>query len=66
MNISNKRAKNNFGIFVFNFTIDDISTFVLENVSNIQWNGSNNTWSIMFDDYETQEVDGQILEINQD
>lgn len=45
---------------------DDISTFVLENVSNIQWNGSNNTWSIMFDDYETQEVDGQILEINQD
>lgn len=42
---------------------DDISTFTLENVENIQYNGSNGKWSIMFDDYEVQEVDGQLLEI---
>ena len=46
---------------------DNLSTFTLDNVENIQWDGSNGTWSVMFDDYEVQEVDGQLLEIqNQD
>ena len=42
---------------------DSLSTFTLDNVENIQWDGSNGTWSVMFDDYEVQEVDGQLLEI---
>lgn len=42
---------------------DDLSTFMLENVENIQYNGSNEKWSVMFDDYEVQEVDGQLVEI---
>ena len=43
---------------------DDISTFILENVSNIQWDGSSGKWSVMFDDYETQEINAQLIEIN--
>ena len=42
---------------------DNISTFVIENVENIQLDGSNGKWSIMFEDYETQEVDAQLIEI---
>lgn len=42
---------------------DDLSTFILENVENIQYNGSNGKWSVMFDDYEVREVDAQLLEI---
>ena len=42
---------------------DNISTFTLNNVENIQFNGSNGKWSVMFDDYEVLEVDGQLLEI---
>ena len=42
---------------------DDLSTFTLENVENIQYNGSNSKWSVMFYDYEVREVDGQLLEI---
>ena len=46
---------------------DNISTFTLDNVENIQYNGSNGKWSVMFDDYEVQEVDAQLVEIqNQD
>lgn len=42
---------------------DDLSTFTLENVENIQYNGSNGKWSVMFDDYEVREVDAQLIEI---
>ena len=42
---------------------DNLSTFTLDNVENIQYNGSNGKWSVMFDDYEVQEVDGQLVEI---
>ena len=42
---------------------DSLSTFALDNVENIQYNESNSKWSIMFDDYEVQEVDGQLIEI---
>lgn len=42
---------------------DETSIFMLENVENIQWDGSKNVWSVMFTDYETQEVDAQLLEI---
>lgn len=42
---------------------DDLSTFTFDNVENIQYNASNGKWSIMFEDYEVQEVDGQLLEI---
>lgn len=42
---------------------DEISSFMLENVENIQWDGYNGKWSIMFDDYEVQEVDAQLVEI---
>ena len=42
---------------------DNISAFTLDNVENIQYNGSNGKWSVMFDDYEVQEVDGQLIEI---
>lgn len=42
---------------------DSLSTFTLDNVENIQWDGYNGKWSVMFDDYEVQEVDGQLLEI---
>ena len=42
---------------------DDLSTFALDNVENIQWDGSNGKWSVMFDDYEVQEVDAQLVEI---
>lgn len=42
---------------------DSLSTFALENVENIQYNESNGKWSIMFNDYEVQEVDAQLLEI---
>ena len=42
---------------------DNISTFTLDNVENIQYNESNGKWSVMFDDYEVQEVDGQLVEI---
>lgn len=45
---------------------DNISTFTLDNVENIQYNGSNGKWSVMFEDYEVQEVDAQLVEINQD
>ena len=42
---------------------DSFSTFTLDNVENIQYNGNNGKWSVMFDDYEVQEVDGQLIEI---
>ena len=42
---------------------DDLSTFTFENIENIQYNGSNGKWSVMFDDYEVREVDAQLLEI---
>lgn len=42
---------------------DNLSTFTLDNVENIQYNGSNGKWSIMFDDYEVREVDAQLIEI---
>lgn len=46
---------------------DSLSTFTLDNVENIQYNGSNGKWSVMFDDYEVREVDAQLIEIqNQD
>ena len=46
---------------------DNLSTFTLDNVENIQYNGNNGKWSVMFDDYEAQEVDAELIEIqNQD
>ena len=42
---------------------DNIGGFIMDNVENIQYNGSNGKWSVMFDDYEVQEVDAQLLEI---
>lgn len=42
---------------------DSLSTFTLDNVENIQFDGSNGKWSVIFDDYEVQEVDGQLVEI---
>ena len=42
---------------------DSLSTFSLDNVENIQYNGSNGKWSVMFEDYEVQEVDAQLVEI---
>ena len=42
---------------------DSLSTFTLENVENIQYNGSNGKWSVMFTDYEVREVEGQLIEI---
>ena len=42
---------------------DNLSTFILNNVENIQFDGSNNKWSVMFEDYEEQEVDAQLVEI---
>lgn len=42
---------------------DNISTFTLDNVENIRYNGSNGKWSVMFEDYEVQEVNGQLVEI---
>lgn len=45
---------------------DENSSFVLKNVENIQWAEHNGTWSVMFEDYETQEVKAQLVEINQD
>ena len=42
---------------------DNISTFFLDNVENIQYNGSNGKWSVMFDDCEVREVDAQLIEI---
>ena len=42
---------------------DNISTFTLDNVENIQWDGYNGEWSVMFDDYEVQEVNAQLIEI---
>lgn len=43
--------------------MDNISTFTFENVENIQWDGSNGKWLVMFEDYEVQEVDGQLMKI---
>ena len=42
---------------------DSLSAFTLENVENIQYNGNNGKWSVMFDDYEVQEVDAKLVEI---
>ena len=42
---------------------DSLSAFTLDNVENIQWEGSNGKWLVIFDDYEVQEVDGQLVEI---
>ena len=42
---------------------DNISTFTLDNVENIQWDGYNGKWSVMFDDYEVQEIEGQLIEV---
>lgn len=42
---------------------DSLSTFALENVENIQYNESNGKWSVMFDDYEVREIEGQLVEI---
>ena len=42
---------------------DSLSTFTLDNVENIQWEGSNGKWLVIFDDYEVQEVNGQLVEI---
>ena len=42
---------------------DNLSAFTLDNVENVQWEGSNGKWLVMFDDYEVQEIDGQLVEI---
>lgn len=42
---------------------DNLGTFTLENVENIQWDGSNGKCSVMFEDCEIQEVDAQLIEI---
>lgn len=42
---------------------DEISSFILENVENIQWAEYKGTWSVMFKDYEVQEVKAQLVEI---
>ena len=42
---------------------DSFSTFTLDNVENIQYNGNNGKWSVMFDDYEVQEVKAQLVEV---
>ena len=42
---------------------DSLSTFTLDNVENIQYNRINGKWSVMFEDYGVQEVDGQLVEI---
>lgn len=45
---------------------DDLSTFILENVENIQLDENNGKWSVMFEDYEVREIDAQLIEVNQD
>lgn len=45
---------------------DSLGTFALESVENMQFDASKNTWLVMFDDYETQEIKAQLIEINQD
>ena len=42
---------------------NEISSFMLESVENIQWDGNKNVWSVMFTDYETQEINAQLVEI---
>lgn len=42
---------------------DNIGGFTLDNVENIQYNGSNGKWSVMFDNYEVQEIEAQLIEI---
>ena len=42
---------------------DNLSTFTLESVENIQLDGSNGEWSVIFKDYEVQEVKAQLVEI---
>ena len=43
---------------------DELSTFVVENIANIQYNARENIWSVMFEDYETQEYKAQLMEIS--
>lgn len=45
---------------------DKIGSFVLENVENIQYSTTYDVWSVMFSDYETQEVKGQLIEVSTD
>lgn len=48
---------------------DSIGVFVLEDVKEIQYNGDSpkkSKWSILFNDYITQETDGELLNISTD
>lgn len=46
---------------------DELSSFMLENVENIQWADHNGTWSVMFKNYDVREVKAQLVEVqNQD
>ncbi len=45
---------------------DNIGTFELDKVANIQYY-KDNIWSVMYEDYETEEIKGELVEIdNQD
>lgn len=43
---------------------DSIGVFVLEDVKEIQYNGENK-WSILFHDNETQESNGELINISE-
>lgn len=45
---------------------DNTGYFVLSDVENIQLDARNNTWSVMFEDYETREVKAQLVEVSQE
>ena len=48
---------------------DSIGIFVLEDVKEIQYNGNSlnkNKWSILFNDEETQETNGELINISMD
>ena len=42
---------------------DNLGIFTFENVENIQWDGSKNVWSVMFEDYEVKEIEAELIEI---
>ena len=43
---------------------DDLGTFVVENIANIQYSANDGIWSVMFEDYETEEYKAQLMEIS--
>ena len=43
---------------------DEIGTFMIEDIANIQYDVKDKTYSVMHSDYETEEIIGQLVEIN--